>query len=207
MFFINNYDQFQRNKLLCQTCFKTFDGFLGSVVETIGELERYNETIGCHYKLAIVGGQIWRERQKLGRPVQTIAIIVFSSLICSSITIRSEYFSHAITLIRNFSQVLLSKALTVINKLFLVFFFLNYGFICISISILSQGIPNLFFAWTAVGRKKVEPITRTKPSPPSYFYILSRSYQLINVFKILSPIVRYSVCFNSAIKSYKRQSQ
>ena len=116
MFFINNYDQFQRNKLLCQTCFKTFDGFLGSVVETIGELERYNETIGCHYKLAIVGGQIWRERQKLGRPVQTIAIIVFSSPICPSITIRSEYFSHAITLIRNFSQVLHS-----IN-IFLVFF-------------------------------------------------------------------------------------
>ena len=119
MFFINNDDQFQRNKLLCQTCFKTFDGFLGSVVETIGELERYNETIGCHYKLAIVGGQIWRERQKLGRPVQTIAIIVFSSPICSSITIRSEYFSHAITLIRNFSQVLLSIAFTVIKKILL----------------------------------------------------------------------------------------
>ena len=176
MIFSNNNDQFQRNKLLCQTCFKTFDGFLGSVVETIGELERYNETIGCHYKLAIVGGQIWRERQKLGRPVQTIAIIVFSPLICSSITIRSEYFSRAITLIRNFSQVLLSIAFTVIKKILLFFFFLNYSFICISISILSQGIPNLFFAWTAVGRKKVEPITRTKPSPPSSFYILSRSY-------------------------------
>ena len=29
-----------------------FDGFLCDLVETIGELERYNETIGCHYKLA-----------------------------------------------------------------------------------------------------------------------------------------------------------
>ena len=78
MFFINNYDQFQRNKLLCQTCFKTFDGFLGSVVETIGELERYNETIGCHYKLADQRRQSCQERQKLGAAADNCNRCIFT---------------------------------------------------------------------------------------------------------------------------------
>ena len=37
-------------------------------------------------------------------------------------------------------------------------------YFCISVSVLSRGIPNLFFLWVAAGTK-AEPIINTKPSP------------------------------------------
>ena len=46
--------------------------FIGDVVETIVELGRYNETIGCHYKLADRRQrQSCQERQKLGTAAAT----------------------------------------------------------------------------------------------------------------------------------------
>ena len=52
--------------------------FIGDVVETIVELGRYNETIGCHYKLADQRRQSCQERQKLGAAANNCNRCIFT---------------------------------------------------------------------------------------------------------------------------------
>ena len=52
--------------------------FIGDVVETIVELGRYNETIGCHYKLADQRRQSCQERQKLGAAANNCNHCIFT---------------------------------------------------------------------------------------------------------------------------------